>query len=57
MKTLEVNKKITRLDLGNAWMWCNECGAKLYEFDGDSDRDKPCPYVKDKGRCTEKLKK
>lgn len=39
-----------RLENGNAWMMCNECGAKLYDFDGDEDRGRPCPYKKN-GRC------
>jgi len=57
MNTNPDNKKLNRLEVGNAWMWCNECGAKLYEFDGDDDKDKACPYVKDsKGQCTDKLK-
>lgn len=43
--------------LGHAWMMCNDCGAKLYDFDGYKDMSKNCPYVRDeKGRCTDKLK-
>lgn len=34
-----------RLAMGEAWMWCNECGSKLYSFDGHKDRDIKCPYA------------
>jgi hypothetical protein len=50
-------KRRARLEMGHAWMMCNECGAKLYDFDGHEDKARACPYVKDeKGRCTDKLK-
>ena len=50
-------KTENRLTLGEAYMLCNECGAKLYSFDGNKDADKPCPYIKDsRGKCTDKLK-
>ena len=39
-----------RLMAGNAWMMCNDCGAKLYEFEGYRDEDKPCPYMRH-GEC------
>lgn len=53
-----LTQKEVRLYYGEAYMHCNECGARLYSFDGDSDLDKPCPYVKDKqGKCTDKLRK
>lgn len=45
-----------RLEQGRAFMICNECGAKLYEFDGYQDMDKKCPYKKgEKGECTDEL--
>ena len=48
---------LTRLELGEAWMMCRECGARLYSFDGHEDLDKSCPYVKgDRGECTDTLK-
>jgi len=44
-----------RLYLGNAWMYCNECGAKLHDFDGDKDADRSCPYRKSlSGKCEPK---
>ena len=47
---------MNRLDYGHAWMMCNECGAKLYDFDGNKDRDIKCPYKKDsQGKCTDEL--
>jgi hypothetical protein len=56
-KPKERDRTKERLTLGEAWMWCNECGAKLYSFDGHDDKDKRCPYKKDsKGRCSEELK-
>lgn len=44
---------LTRLDLGNAWMWCAECGAKLWEFDDYEDQSRRCPYKKNAdGSCS-----
>jgi len=37
-------EKPTRLDLGEAWMWCKDCMAKLYSFDGYEDKSRPCPH-------------
>lgn len=39
-----------RLKNGHAWMMCSDCGAKLYDFDGDKDASRPCPYNRG-GRC------
>jgi hypothetical protein len=53
-------QKPTRLLLGEAYMFCRECGARLYSFDGKEDADMDCPYKKDsQGRCTDipKVKK
>lgn len=36
--------------LGEAWMMCNECGGKLWSFDGERDADRSCPYKRN-GRC------
>lgn len=41
-----------RLALGEAWMWCNDCGAKLYSFDGKADNSRPCPNKKE---CLDKI--
>lgn len=49
----EVNEKqrhLTRLQLGEAFMHCSDCGGKLYSFDGDQDRARPCPHPK---KCKE----
>lgn len=40
----EPNCNEIRLSLGEAWMMCNECGARLYSFDGYEDKDRRCPY-------------
>lgn len=34
----------TRLDLGEAWMWCSDCMNKLYSFDGSEDSSRKCPH-------------
>jgi hypothetical protein len=39
-----------RLCLGEAWMWCVDCGAKLYSFDGNEDGSRKCPYMRH-GKC------
>lgn len=39
-----------RLYLGEAWMHCNQCGGKLFSFDGDRDGSRGCPYQSN-GRC------
>ncbi len=39
-----------RLEAGEAYMICNECGGKLYSFDGSRDADRSCPYRRD-GKC------
>ncbi len=33
----------TRLELGEAWMWCSDCMSKLYSFDGKEDSARKCP--------------
>lgn len=44
-------KKMTRHDYGEAWMMCQDCGARLFWFDGDKDECRPCPY---KNGCKQK---
>ncbi len=44
-------EKPFRLYLGEAWMMCKECGAKLYSFDGDVDGSRMCPYKSRDGKC------
>lgn len=34
----------TRLELGEAWMWCSDCMSKLYSFDGNEDSSRKCPH-------------
>lgn len=36
--------------VGEAWMHCSDCGAKLYSFDGEEDKGIPCPHPK---KCRE----
>lgn len=36
----------TRLELGEAWMWCSDCMSKLYSFDGNEDSSRKCPHPK-----------
>lgn len=51
------SRTIRRLQMGEAYMMCRECGARLYSFDGDVDQSRSCPYEKGpKGECTDKLK-
>jgi hypothetical protein len=35
------------LDYGEAWMWCSDCGGKLYSFDGNEDKNIKCPTKKE----------
>jgi hypothetical protein len=37
----ERRMKIRRI-LGEAWMMCKDCGAKLYSFDGFEDSSRHC---------------
>ncbi len=46
----ERNRTTERLYLGEAWMMCNDCGGKLWSFDGDQDGSRGCPYLRD-GTC------
>lgn len=39
-----------RLQMGEAYMFCEDCGAKLYSFDGHQDASRKCPYQK-AGKC------
>jgi len=39
-----------RLRMGEAYMMCRDCGARLYSFDGEQDASCPCPNPK---RCRE----
>jgi hypothetical protein len=45
-----VETKPIRLEMGEAWMMCSTCSAKLYSFDGDKDSMRPCPYMRH-GQC------
>lgn len=36
-----------RLSLGEAWMYCSDCNAKLYSFDGVKDTCRKCPHPKE----------
>ena len=36
-------KPITRHTLGEAYMYCSDCNAKLYSFDGQEDLLRKCP--------------
>ena len=48
------NKRVkTRLSSGEAWMICEDCGARLYSFDGCKDTSRKCPYMKN-GKCEPK---
>jgi len=33
-----------RLETGEAYLMCNDCGARLWSFDGNKDADRNCPY-------------
>ncbi len=46
----EPARESVRLFLGEAWMMCHECGAKLWSFDGHEDRSRSCPCMK-RGKC------
>lgn len=46
----ECSRTRDRLSNGCAWMMCSDCGAKLYDFDGEKDSSRPCPYNSG-GRC------
>lgn len=46
----QVEKTEIRLAMGEAWMMCSDCGAKLYSFDGQTDASRKCPYMKH-GKC------
>jgi hypothetical protein len=41
----------SRLAMGEAHMMCNDCGAKLYSFDGNKDASRSCPYIESNGKC------
>ena len=36
-----------RLSLGEAWMYCSDCNARLYSFDGYRDTARKCPHLKE----------
>lgn len=42
-----------RLELGEAWMMCSDCGGKLFSFDGHQDAERRCPYMRH-GKCDPK---
>lgn len=47
----ETESKIPlRLQMGEAYMMCENCGAKLYSFDGYQDASRKCPFWKN-GQC------
>jgi|GEM_PF-3622965 len=33
-----------RNEMGEAYMRCSDCGARLWIFDGNKDAERPCPY-------------
>jgi len=33
-----------RHELGEAFMICADCGARLYSFNGSEDAGRPCPH-------------
>lgn len=39
----EMTKTEVRIYLGEAWMFCRDCGGKLYSFDGHKDAAISCP--------------
>ena len=40
-----------RLRYGEAYMFCEDCGVKLYSFDGNKDASRnACPYER-YGKC------
>lgn len=41
---------VIRLLMGEAWLWCEDCGAKLFSFDGNKDVSRKCPYQRS-GKC------
>jgi hypothetical protein len=47
----EFDRVEARLASGEAYMMCNECGAKLWSFDGNRDADRTCPYKHVEGMC------
>jgi len=47
--TEQVEKPL-RLKMGEAYMMCSECGARLYSFDGYEDTSRHCPYKRN-GKC------
>lgn len=40
----------SRLACGEAYMMCEDCGARLWSFDGDLDQSRKCPYWT-QGKC------
>jgi len=44
------NNKPIRLIMGEAYMYCSDCMAKLYSFDGNEDKSRHCPDPK---KCKE----
>ena len=43
-KDTNITYRQSRLECGEAYMMCNECGARLYSFDGTEDKSRNCPY-------------
>lgn len=39
--------RCTRLEMGEAWMMCIDCNAKLFSFDGYEDKTTICPTPKE----------
>lgn len=37
-----LSKREERLALKNIWVWCSDCGAKLFESSGTKDFSMPC---------------
>ena len=43
MKEEKLTPAEIRWSNGHAWMMCEDCGAKLYDFDGNMDKSMRCP--------------
>ena len=39
---------------GEGWVMCEECGGKLWSYDGDTDIGRLCPYRGPDGTCRPK---
>lgn len=56
LKDRIISRVELRLLMGEAFVLCSECYARLYSIEGNSDILGACPYKKDaKGKCTDTL--